>query len=123
MLSEFGKFTRKLRIERNELLSHMAEKLNVSSSFLSAVENGRKSVPNKWIDSIKNIYDLSSKESLDLDKAYLDSVNSISLNIENKNKEDKEIILSFARKFDSLDDKLKEELKNIFETIGGYNEL
>ncbi|MGP1598952.1 transcriptional regulator [Peptoanaerobacter stomatis] len=123
MLSKFGKFTRKLRIERNELLSHMAEKLKVSSSFLSAVENGKKSVPNKWPDSIKDIYELSSKESLELDKAYLDSINSISLNMENKNEEDKEIILSFARKFDSLDNKSKEELKNIFEIVGGYDEL
>ena len=48
MLSEFGKFCRKLRMEKNELLIDMAQKLEVKSSFLSAVEVGKKSIPEKW---------------------------------------------------------------------------
>lgn len=38
MVTAFGKFLRILR----EILKDMAEKLNVTSSFLSAVENGKK---------------------------------------------------------------------------------
>ena len=42
MLSEFGKFSRKLRIDRDELLIDMAKKLGVKPAFLSAVEFGNK---------------------------------------------------------------------------------
>ena len=50
MLSPFGKFCRKLRLERGELLLDMAKKLQVQSSYLSSVEVGRKSVPESWKD-------------------------------------------------------------------------
>ena len=42
MLTSFGKFCRKLRINNGELLYDMAEKLDVSSAFLSKVENGKR---------------------------------------------------------------------------------
>ena len=42
MLTALGRFLRKIRIDRNELLKDMADKLEVSASFLSAVENGKR---------------------------------------------------------------------------------
>lgn len=42
MITELGIFCRKLRIEYGERLSDMAQKLGVSSAFLSKVENGKK---------------------------------------------------------------------------------
>ena len=39
MLTSLGKFLRKLRIDRGEILKDMADKLGVTVSFLSAVEN------------------------------------------------------------------------------------
>ena len=45
MLTMLGKFLRKLRIDRNELLKDMAGKLDVTVSFLSSVENGKKKMP------------------------------------------------------------------------------
>ena len=45
MLTSIGKFFRKLRIDEGEILKDMAEKLGVSVSFLSAVENGKKRMP------------------------------------------------------------------------------
>ena len=58
MLTSLGKFLRKLRIDNNELLKDMAQKLNVSVSFLSAVENGKKGGrPAKQID-MDQVFDL-----------------------------------------------------------------
>ena len=42
MANNFGKFCRKLRIDRGEILADMAKKLGVSSAFLSKVETGGK---------------------------------------------------------------------------------
>ncbi len=45
MLTEFGKAIRKIRLDKGEILKDMAKRLGISSAFLSAVENGRKNVP------------------------------------------------------------------------------
>ena len=45
MLTEFGVEVRKLRLEKRMRLKEMAEKLQMSSAFLSAVETGSKRVP------------------------------------------------------------------------------
>ncbi|MDD3947051.1 MAG: helix-turn-helix transcriptional regulator, partial [Clostridia bacterium] len=40
MVTEFGKFLRVLRIQNNDTARQMAEKLNLSPSYLSAIETG-----------------------------------------------------------------------------------
>lgn len=47
MLSEFGKFCRKLRIEQKELLD-MPQKLNVKPSFFTCCGDGKKSILEQW---------------------------------------------------------------------------
>ena len=37
-----GKFLRKIRVDNDERLYDMAKRVEVSSAFLSGVENGRK---------------------------------------------------------------------------------
>ena len=44
MLTEFGKALRRIRLDNDELLKDMADKLKVSSAYLSAVENGKKNL-------------------------------------------------------------------------------
>ena len=46
MLTSLGKFLRKIRIDNDEYLKDMADKLGVTVSFLSAVENGKKKESN-----------------------------------------------------------------------------
>ena len=65
-LTEFGKFSRKLRIDNGELLKDMAIKLNVTPFFLSMVETGRRSIPKKWEEEIEKIYSLSLKQKEEL---------------------------------------------------------
>ena len=58
MLTEFGKELRKLRIDNNEKLMDMAERLGKSSAFISSVEVGKKSPPSKLEDAIIALYGL-----------------------------------------------------------------
>ncbi len=60
MLTSFGKILRKLRIDHSERLLDMAEKLDVSVSFLSSVEIGKKSVPVGMEEKIIKLYALCS---------------------------------------------------------------
>ena len=55
MLTSLGKFLRKLRIDIGETLRDMADKLSVSSAFLSAVENGKKKMPESWFAKIESM--------------------------------------------------------------------
>ena len=101
-LTEFGKFSRKLRIDNGELLKDMAIKLNVTPSFLSMVETGRRSIPKKWEEEIE-----------ELKEAIIYSKKVFKINVENFEKEEKDLILMLARKVDNMDEKEKNNLKQI----------
>lgn len=60
MVTNFGKFLRKLRIDEDESAEEMASKLGVTKSYLSLVETGKRTVPKKWIDLITKNYELST---------------------------------------------------------------
>lgn len=103
MVTTFGKFCRKLRIDKGEILFDMAEKLGVSTAFLSKVENGRRKPPAEWEEKIINLYSLSGDSEKVFRECFFNTVNSDSINIKDFNSEDKELMLSFARKLDTLD--------------------
>jgi transcriptional regulator with XRE-family HTH domain len=60
MITEIGKELRKLRIDRNERLIDMAERVEKSAAFISAVEVGKKSPPAGFEDAIISIYRLAA---------------------------------------------------------------
>ena len=124
MLRPFGKFCRKLRLERGELLLDMAKKLQVQSSYLSSVEVGRKSVPECWKDEIANLYNLNIDEKKDLEKAINESIRQIKINMENRSDKDRQFLLAFARKLDDLELSEKESILKILQNNkknGGVN--
>ncbi len=112
-LTEFGKFTRKLRIENGELLKDMAEKLDVTVSYLSAVEVGKRNIPVKWEKNLIEVYHLNEEESKNLKESIEYSQKIIKINVEQYNKDEKDIVLLLARKLETLDKKEKKELKAI----------
>ena len=57
MRTSIGDFLRKLRLTKEQKLKDMAELLGVTSAFLSAVENGKKSMPDSWLRKIKDKYE------------------------------------------------------------------
>lgn len=110
MLTSFGKFLRILRINNGEILKDMADKLNVSVSFLSAVENGKKEVPSLWEEKIADIYSLNSNEKDKLAEAILKSKKEVKISLQELDDQDKDIVLEFARKFSDLDQQTKQNI-------------
>ena len=45
MITEFGKILRIIRINCGDSAKDMSEKLGISASYLSAIENGKRNVP------------------------------------------------------------------------------
>lgn len=110
MLTEFGKFVRKLRIDRSELLIEMAQKLQVTPAFLSAVEVGKKNVPSGWKDELVRLYNLNYDEEMKLINVIRDSVRQLKIDLYNKNENDRNLILSFARKLETMDNSEKDTI-------------
>ncbi|MCI8493999.1 helix-turn-helix transcriptional regulator [Anaerotruncus sp.] len=114
MLTEFGKLLRKIRIDRHELLKEMADQLKVSSSYLSAVETGKRRIPKDWVKQISKIYGLSDAEQRILTQAANDTVYEVRISLQNASTIKKDAVLSFAKALDGLSD---EELTKIMSTM------
>lgn len=103
-LSPLGRFLRKLRIDRNELLKTMAEKLNVSSAFLSAVEMGRKRMPEGWEQTLSDGYHLDAAQRTELSDAIAESSTSVRLDLTNFSADSRRTVMAFARKIQEVDE-------------------
>jgi HTH-type transcriptional regulator, competence development regulator len=113
MLTLFGKFCRKLRIDHSELLKDMATKLGVTSSYLSAVENGKRKVPQDWVGKISTLYSLNSDEQKELSQAAQDSQKVVKIDFEGLSIDDKNTLMALARQFPGLDEDAKKAIQNI----------
>lgn len=110
MLTSIGKFLRKLRIDNGEILRDMANALEVSSAFLSAVENGKKKMPESWTEKLKNIYSFSPEQSEELQKAIIDTNDMVEINLHNASDNNRTLAISFAREFNSLDEETSNKI-------------
>lgn len=115
MLTSIGRFLRKLRIDRGEILKDMADKLGVTVSFLSAVENGKKKMPAMWNKKICDLYQLNADQRDDFTTAIADTEDKIEMNLNDAAMGRRELAISFARKFSEIDDSQAEEIKKILQ--------
>ncbi len=116
MITEFGKELRKIRIENDEILKDMSDKLGVTVSYLSAVENGKRDIPDNWLEGITMLYDLSSSALEKLKKAEYRTKNKVSIDLDNLNERQKEAVMVFAREFKELSsDDLRKLIQNLKE--------
>ena len=112
MLTSIGKFLRKLRIDEGEIL-----KDKVTVSFLSAVENGKKRMPSNWNYRICEIYNLSEEQRKAFTTAIAETEDTIDMNFVGQSLQNRELAVSFARKFSDIDDDQIKAIKKIL--LGG----
>ena len=121
MLTSLGRFLRTLRIAEGEILKDMAEKLEVTVSFLSAVENGKKHMPSSWNVKICNLYNLNEAQKKDFTSAIAETENAIEMDFVGANIRNRELAVSFARKFSDIDETQAEAIRKILSG-GKHNE-
>lgn len=115
MLTRFGKELRKIRIEHDEILKDMADKLNVTAAYLSAVENGTRKMPDSWMNIIAKEYNLSSEAAEQLQRLVYEDRNNINVCYDKKNEQETNLALSFARKFKDLNNEQIQEIQKILD--------
>ncbi len=119
MITELGKFLRQIRLDNSEILKDMANKLEVSSAFLSAVENGKKKMPEKWYSEIERIYHLNEEQVKALKTAVLESSDNLEIDISEASPVNRDLAISLARQFDSLDDETSQRILKILKKRKG----
>lgn len=115
MLTAFGKALRKIRIDRSLRLKDMADALSCSSPFLSAIESGNKNIPADMIDRLSTIYSLNQDEIQGLREGAELSQREVRIGLTDVCEQDRELVMAFARSFDSLDERQKERLRSVLK--------
>lgn len=113
--TSFGKFIKIFRIKRHEYLKEMAQKLGVSSAFLSAVETGKKRIPEDWIEKIIDLYQLSGSEKDELILSFEETNQSIKIDITDVSLVKMSVAHVFARTFEKMDDREAQVLLDFLE--------
>lgn len=115
MLSPFGKEVRKLRIDQSMLLRELADHLNVSVSWLSAIETGRKNIPENMVQQIVDCFQLEPDVAETMREAANQSRNDYKLRLESGATPEKRNLASvFTRRFDDL---TEAEIRDIHEIL------
>ena len=115
MITPFGKSLRNIRMDRGMLLKDMAQDLAVTSSYLSAVEVGKRNVPEDWPQRIGKLYGLTDKEIENLEVAATASASQIKLDLSEASHESRELAVAFARRFNDLTPKNQKEILSLLK--------
>jgi transcriptional regulator with XRE-family HTH domain len=105
LLTKLGRFLRKIRIDKGELMLDMAEKLGVTPAFLSAVENGKRKPPKEWEERIIALYGLDEDQAIKFHEAFFEALNSEKLDMTSFTQEQQDLMLAFARKLPTMSEK------------------
>lgn len=110
MFTELGRFLRKLRIDNDEILRDMAEKIGVTSSYLSAIECGKRNIPSDFIEKISSLYSLDANQKSEFEAARDLTIKDISINLTDASCQKRDLALQFARTFDDMDEQTTQAL-------------
>jgi len=110
-LTPFGIAVRKLRLDKHLRLLDVAKLLDCSAAFLSAIETGRKSIPDGFVVAVARAMKLSTEELATLRKAADRTRKHVS--IEKLPENQREIVAAFARRLDKVPPEMMAELKKI----------
>ena len=113
MVTETGKFLRKLRIDRNEKQKDMADRLDVSVSFLSAVETGKKKMPSLWKKRICDIYKLTDTQKCEFMNAIAETRRTVEISLTDLSSSKRETVILFAEKIEKISDEQAERIRKI----------
>ncbi len=90
------KYLKQLRLNHNdERLIDMASKLDISQSFLSAIESGKRNLSDKLVDKIAKVYRLSYEELNQLILLRDIASNKLYIDYDNLENEQKEVVVQF----------------------------
>lgn len=104
MATTFGKELRKLRIDKDETIHQMAKKLEMSISYLSAIEAGNRNIPSGLADKITAKYHLNKERSEIMRQAEAESSKEINVDLSKVSAEQRKLVFALSRKLNDISD-------------------
>lgn len=81
MATEIAKFLRKLRIDNDQSLGDMADKINLSAAYLSAIENDKRTAPEEMKENLFKVYNLSEEKKLEFARLVAESRKKVEIGL------------------------------------------
>ena len=111
--TRFGEELRVLRTRRHQNQQEMAEVLGVTKNFLSMVEKGKKSIPEKWIDILTEYYHLKPYPRQLLTDAAEASKIRIKIDLKGVPLYKRDLAVTFEKCFDQINEDAAESIMKI----------
>lgn len=112
-LTEFGRYFRNLRLQHDETLYEAAQYLGCASSYLSAVEHGKRAIPKDWERKIIARYSLGEEEEKKLRRAIELSPRSVVIDCQSATTQQRELAIQFQRSFGDISEEKVDEIMKI----------
>ncbi len=96
-------------------MGDLATTLGTSTPNISAVETGKKNVPQSWIPIIVDHYNLNADEVCELNQSIKESQTYLKLNMQNSSNTKRKTALQFARSFEEMDDETAEKIMKLLK--------
>lgn len=110
MATLFGKEIRKLRVDKDVTLRKMADSLDMSPSYLSSIETGKRSLTDDVRDKMIGYFDLSLSEVNKLKDFASKTNHQVNISLASLADNKSETAVLFARTLEDLSDEKNEEL-------------
>lgn len=113
-MTPFGKAVRHLRIEHEMMLGDMADALDMSPSYLSQIETGKKPIPTDMVGRIAAMFHLSASDASALHQEAAKSMTDFKIKLSaNAPARDRIIANELAVEFARLTPEEKERIQRI----------
>ncbi|MDA8261124.1 MAG: helix-turn-helix transcriptional regulator [Betaproteobacteria bacterium] len=115
MTTDFGRKVQQLRQLAGMTLFEVAQKMNLSSAFLSAVENGRKRVPDDFVEKLGRALPEARTNADTLESMANQARQQVVVPLPKASRQDADLATALARKFNTLSDDQKRYIRAILD--------
>ncbi len=113
--TKYGEFMRILRVRFHEVMGDTAKLLEVKVPFVSAVESGKRNVPEEWIPKLIRHYHLNEREQNELREAVEESKTQMKVNLFSASALQRKAAIQFQRSFENLDNDTAEAILKLLK--------
>lgn len=119
MSTIFGDAIQRIRQAAGMTLFEVASLMGLSSAFLSAIENGRKRVPDDFLQRWTAVLEVNDVQLRELQSKIAQTRGEVVVPLPGASTQDADLATALARKFSTLSDSQKERMRAILD---GRNE-
>lgn len=112
MLTPFGRAVRVYRNELNVNLKQMADALDVPSSYLSAIEHGRKPVSASFVDAVHRYFIQHGVPRDYWAELAAESPTHVKLDLTQADELEREVYMAVGRRFRDAPHQVKEDIRD-----------